>query len=422
MGAAVVQQQQDIMYVDGVASLIGVATPLDLTMAVSLLSFDTFQSSRSAAVVKKGLDGFISTLTSRNFVTRLIMSDGEGAVGAIKDDLNLLGIEVDVSGAGGHVSRVEHRIRTIKEQNQVRAYMSHKLPFTLTALGIAMLVLFCVSRLNYQTSDTRRGDECPRVAFSGRQVDASLDYRVGFGQYVQSTVANTDRSMSARTEDGIAMLPIGNRTGSVKVMNLNTGKVGTRDQFVVLPMPSSVIIRLNEMAAAEGRKITVRSDMVVDTQGILRRADDPTYIRPTFRFTANQESTANSADTNEVYMPQQYASPNHQNLADDIVFGDAPAVGIPDESYFDIPDLDVGPLFEFEEHVEPNSNPDASVPVSPPRSVTTPIYTRYNTTVQPIQSVRRNLMDYYNNSDVTQTSVLMAHEPVEYLIEHALIR
>lgn len=92
--------------------------------------------------------------------------------------------------------------------------------------------------------------------------------------------------------------------------------------------------------------------MAYDTQGMLRRADDPTYIQPIFRFTANQEVTANSADTNEVCMPQQYASPRHQNLADDIAFGDAPAVDIPDESFFDIPDLDVGPLFEFEEHVE----------------------------------------------------------------------
>ena len=40
--------------------------------------------------------------------------------------------------------------------------------------------------------------------------------------------------------------------------------------------------------------------------------------------------------------------------------------------------------------------------------------------MQPIQSLRRNLTDYYNNSDVTQTSVLMVHEPVEYLTEHAL--
>ena len=142
VGAAIVQQEQvlsvDIMFVDGIASLIGLAIPLDLTMAVSLLSFDTLQSSRSAVAVKKGLEGFISTLSSRNFVTRLTMSDGEGAVGAIKDDLNLLGIEVDVSGAGGHVARIERRIRTVKER--MRAYMSHELPFSLTAVGIAMLM------------------------------------------------------------------------------------------------------------------------------------------------------------------------------------------------------------------------------------------------------------------------------------------
>lgn len=213
------------------------------------------------------------------------MSDGEGAVGAIKDDLNLLGIEVDVSGAGGHVARIERRIRTVKER--VRAYMSHELPFSLTAVGIAMFVLFCVSRINYQTSESRRGDECPRVAFSGRQVDALLDYRIGFGQYAQCTVANTDRSMSARTEDCIAMLPTGNRTGSVKMMSIGTGKLVTRDQFIILPMPTSVINRLNEMAASEGRKIIIRSDMVYDTGSGLRKADDPTYIRPPVRFTVD---------------------------------------------------------------------------------------------------------------------------------------
>ena len=182
------------MFVDGVASLIGLATPLELTMAVSLLSFDTMRSSRSAELEVSGLDGFIATLASRNFVTRLIMSDGEGAVGAIKDDLNILGIEVDVSGAGGDVARIERKIRTVKER--VRAYISHELPFSLTAMGIAVLVLFCVSRINYQTSESRHGEECPRVAFTGRQVEASLDFRVSFGEYAQCTVPNTDRSMS----------------------------------------------------------------------------------------------------------------------------------------------------------------------------------------------------------------------------------
>jgi hypothetical protein len=48
------------------------------------------------------------------------------------------------------------------------------------------------------------------------------------------------------------MLPTGNRTGSVKMLSLRTGKIITRDQLKVLPMPLSVIERLNGMAVADG--------------------------------------------------------------------------------------------------------------------------------------------------------------------------
>ena len=75
------------------------------------------------------MDGFVATLASRIFITRMIMSDGEGAVGKIKEDLNMLGIEVDISGAGGHVARIERKIQTEKER--LRAYIAHQLPFTL---------------------------------------------------------------------------------------------------------------------------------------------------------------------------------------------------------------------------------------------------------------------------------------------------
>ena len=419
IGATVQQQQQilsvDIMYVEGVASLIGLATPLDLTMAVSLLSFDTLQSSRSAAVIKKGLEGFISTLASRNFVTRLIMTDGEGAIGAIKDDLNLLGIEVDVSGAGGHVARIERKIRTVKER--ARSYIAHQLPFTLNALGLAMLVLFCVSRINYQTPESRNGAECPRVAFTGRQVDAKLDYRVGFGEYVQCTVPNTDSNMSARTEDCIAMLPSGNRTASVKMMSLDSGRLIMRDQFTILPMPSSVIEKLNQMAISEGRKIVTRSNMVYGPQSGLRKADDPTYIQPTDVFPVDTADTANGAAIQETFHVPQYVSPNRQNLAVGGAFEqDAPPAEVAQENYFDMPDLDVGPLVEFEAYVEPNINPDASVPVSAPRSARTPTYTRYNTVAQPSPPLRRDLMNYYNANDAALTSVLTAYEPNELSI------
>ena len=76
------------------------------------------------------------------------MGDGEGAVVSLVDELGALGVEVDISSAGGHVARVERRIRVIKER--VRAHVAHHLPFTLSTVGITMCVLYVESRLNYE--------------------------------------------------------------------------------------------------------------------------------------------------------------------------------------------------------------------------------------------------------------------------------
>ena len=327
------------------------------------------------------------------------MSDGEGAIGAIKDDLDNLDIEVHVSGAGGHVARIERRIRTVKER--VRAFISHELPFTLTALGVAMLVLFCVSRINYQTSESRHNEDCPRVVFTGRQINARLDYRIGFGEYAQCTVPNTDATMAARTEDCVAMLPTGNRTGSVKMMSISTGRLVTRDQFTILPMPSSVIHKLSDMAVAEGRKVVVNRNMVYGIQSGLLKADDPTYMRSFEVVTVDPAVTANSTTTEDAYEFPQFPSIDQQTLGDDIGVGQEA-----DTDYYDMPDLDVGPLIEFESYVESNANPDASVPGTPPRSVLTPVYTRYKAAAQRSPPLNRDLMHYYNANDAVLTSVL----------------
>ena len=113
-------------------------------------------------------------LGSQGFKTSVIMSDGEGAVVTLVDELGKLGVDVDISGAGGHVARIERRIRVIKER--LRAYVSHHLPFTLSSVGIAMCVLYVVSRLNYEPSEEREWGPCPREAFIGRKPDGKRDF------------------------------------------------------------------------------------------------------------------------------------------------------------------------------------------------------------------------------------------------------
>ena len=202
--------------------------------------------------MKKCLDIIVATLMSRNFIVSLIMSDGEGgAIGKLVPYLERLSIEVNISGAGGHVAKTERRIRVSKER--IRWHICGRLPFTLTINGLSMLALYCISRLNYQHSGTRPGGATPREAFSGQRVAGNRDSRVAFGDYCQCTVVNTDHSMNPRTEDCIAYLPRGTRAGSVTMLSLKTNKQVVRDDFVVLPMPESVILLLNRLAAKDGR-------------------------------------------------------------------------------------------------------------------------------------------------------------------------
>lgn len=140
-----VQQQQilsiDVIFVEQVALLVAVSHPLDLTLGVILENADTGKPSRCAESVKKCLDIIVATLMSRNFIVSLIMSDGEGAIGKLVPYLERLSIEVNISGAGGHVAKIERRIRVIKER--IRSHICGRLPFALTINGLSMLALYC---------------------------------------------------------------------------------------------------------------------------------------------------------------------------------------------------------------------------------------------------------------------------------------
>ena len=239
------------MFVEQVALLVAVSHPLDLTLGVILENADTGKPSRCAESVKKCLDIIVATLMSRNFIVSLIMFDGEGAIGKLVTYLERLSIEVNISGAGGHVAKIERRIRVIKER--IRSHICGRLPFALTINGLSMLALYCISLLNYRHSGTRPGGATPREAFSGQRVAGNRDFMVAFGDYCQCTVANTDHSMNPRTQDCIAYLPRGTRAGSVTMLSLATNKQVVRDNFVVLPMPESVILLLNRLAAKDGR-------------------------------------------------------------------------------------------------------------------------------------------------------------------------
>ena len=164
---------------------------------------------------------------------------------------------------------------------RARAHICGRLPFTPNELCLTYRALYCVSRINGQQSGSRPGGLSPRELFSGRRVDGNLDFRAAFGDYAVCTVPKTDNTMTSRTEDCIVMLPTQNRTGSFKMLSLATGRIVTRDQFKILPMPQSVIMTLNAMALREGKKITQTKLHVFDEllfANSLDKSNLPTFI------------------------------------------------------------------------------------------------------------------------------------------------
>jgi hypothetical protein len=169
--------------------------------------------------------------------------------------------------------------------------------------------------------------------FSGLKLDASRDLRVGFDDYLEATVPNTNNTMAARTEGCLALLPTGNLQGSVHVWTLRTKQVKVRDQFRVLPTPDIVIAHLNKLAASDG--YSRGSDPLLDSsiplddedddiEGVLQqlpalldmmpidgRADATVQVLP---IPENPEPTAGVVEPREELISQQQLPLEHEYI------------------------------------------------------------------------------------------------------------
>ena len=237
-----VQLLVDFMFVKDHTFLIGVLSPLGLCLVCPT-------DDRTADTCDSALDKFLSIALSRGFDIQYIECDGEKGIAAIRTDLERRGHVFAPAGPGQHVPVVERMIQTVKKS--VRAHV-HDLPFVMSRIILKYCVIFCVSRINMLSSGSGSDGISPLEQFSGRKLDAKVDLRVSFGDYVQATSPTKDNSMGPNTHGCIALLPAGNLTGTVRMWCLGTRALVNRDQFTILPMGSEIIKLLNDLAEKDG--------------------------------------------------------------------------------------------------------------------------------------------------------------------------
>ena len=169
----------------------------------------------------------------------------DGAFAGLHDVCNQLQIKLNTTSQDEHVGDVERYIRTVKERMRG---ISNTIPFKrLTCNMVMELAKAVIYWLNSVPSNTGVSPTMsPRTIITGQLLDYHKHCRYEFGEYFQ-THEEHDNSLLSRTVGAIALSSTGNQQGGYFFMS----RIINRLHATKLPMPSEVIIRVDQLAKAQ---------------------------------------------------------------------------------------------------------------------------------------------------------------------------
>jgi hypothetical protein len=233
----------DFFFICGLTFLLSISKGYNLLVVKYL-------NDRKKDSAELGIREVIATYSKHNVKVKVIISDGESAITALKSVIEAAGVIVEQSSKNEHVAPIERAGRQVKER--VRAFVN-TLPFHLTKEMMIYLVYYLVSMINQFPRSTSMIDSIsPKTKLTGKVLDFSTDCQLEFGDYVQANEENTViNSMKARTFPAICLGPVGNIQSSYYFMNLETWEVVKRRSWVLMPLPKEFIDKINAKAMRE---------------------------------------------------------------------------------------------------------------------------------------------------------------------------
>jgi hypothetical protein len=163
------------------------------------------------------------------------------------------GVEIDLSGAGDFLDKIDTKIRRVKEL--MRSVISG-FPYRLPKERVRDLVTYAVGRSNLRSTDMLMSSECPRVRFTGQIPEYSSELGLAFGDYIEAynpkAHAMSNDVFVPRTEPCIALYPVMNTNGSWVMYNLNTKAYVRRSQWCKCATSDHIINVMNQLAGEAG--------------------------------------------------------------------------------------------------------------------------------------------------------------------------
>jgi len=187
----------DVMHIDTKKFLVSATEPLNLTLQSEV-------ENEGKLALGMALQGQLAVLRSKGYVPEIVYTDPQSSFRSMTQDFP--GVEIDVGGKGDYVSKVDAKIRRIKDLNRK---VKLGLPWTLPVVLVKDLVAYAVSRINIRRTTALSENVCPRVLFTGVPVDYKKELLFAFGDHIEA-YESTDNTSRARSSACIALHPASN--------------------------------------------------------------------------------------------------------------------------------------------------------------------------------------------------------------------
>jgi hypothetical protein len=204
-------------------------------------------SNRTVTTIFKAFEEVYKFYLNRGFHVSRLHVDGEFAPLNTQIQAMPGGPRVNLTSANEHVPEIKRRIRVVKERARSSRHSPplNRIPRLLTVC----IVFKAVKHLNYFPPKGGISDIfSPRTIMTGETLNYKTQLNLCLGQYCQVHEEGTPRKgQHSRAQGGICVGPSGNQQGGFKFMSLATGQRLLRRTWDILPMPNSVVNRVNTL-------------------------------------------------------------------------------------------------------------------------------------------------------------------------------
>ena len=204
-------------------------------------------ANRKVKSIYKAFEEIYRFYLNRGFRITTIHADGK--FGPLQALIQAMpgGPRVNLASSSEHVPEIERRIRVVKERCRASR---HSLPFNRIPRLLTIHIVFnSVKLLNYfPVKGGISATISPKTIMTGETLHYKKHLRLQLGQYCQVHEEDQPRnSQLPRTQGAICLGPSGNMQGGFKFMTLKTMKKIVRRSWDPIPMPDTVIARVNEL-------------------------------------------------------------------------------------------------------------------------------------------------------------------------------